>query len=92
MADAYTVESKLDGLDSGRKPYGYRLVDLWRTFTVGDKVAYPDPALKTASVFDHIAMVARVVTKKFVYRGEALDQSEMLATILTRLDEIESKL
>ena len=29
MADAGSLENKLDGVDGARKPYSYRLVDLW---------------------------------------------------------------
>ena len=96
MADANSLEAKWDGVDGARKPYGYRLVKLDRTFTVGDGAANGDPNIEaqkpTPSAFDHITKLARVLTKRFNYRGQKLDAAEMLATILTRLDEIEAKL
>lgn len=96
MADANSLESKWDGVDGSRRPYNYRLVDLDRTFTIGDGDAHGDPNIEaqkpTPSAFDHITKLARVLTKRFQYRGKKLDVAEMCATILTRLDEIEDKL
>lgn len=97
MADAYSLEAKWDGVDPGtRKPYGYRQVDLDRVFVIGDGPANGDPDVEanapTPSAFDHITKMARVITKRFLYRGKRLDVAEMLAMVLTRLDELEAKL
>lgn len=97
MTDPYHVEAKFDGVDPGnRKPYHYRLVNLDRTFTVGDGDKAGDPNIETQpptpSLFDHVTKMARVITKRYQYRGRKLDVAEMLATILNRLDEIEAKL
>lgn len=96
MPDAYSIESKLDGVDGARKPYPYRLVDLDRTFKVGDGDANGDPNIEslppTPSAFDHVTKMARVLTKRYEHDGKKLDVAEMLAVILEKLDALEKKL
>lgn len=97
MADANSLEAKWDGCDPvSRTPYGYRMVNLDRVFTVGDGDRSGDPNIEsqppTPSAFDHITKLARVLCKRYRYRGQKLDVAEMLATILVRLDEIEARL
>lgn len=97
MADANSLEAKWDGRDPvSKQPYGYRQVNLDRTFTIGDGDRNGDPNIEaqppTPSAFDHITKLARVLTKRFAYRGKKLDVAEVCATILTRLDEIDAKL
>jgi len=96
MADASTVEAKLDGLNpETRQPWPYRIVNFFTEWTGAGQYFPPEGPNTSSSIEDQIVTLAKVLTRR--YKGQdvfdlAVANNQLLTQLAADVAAVKVKL